>query len=176
MALWSLYGLGLVALAREAYDEAQQLFQESVGLMRETGRQPQLGEVLAAQGLAARGLGDPSEARRQLREALGRGVEIRHVWTVVEALPALTLVLADQGEGERAVELYALASRYPYVANSQWFEDVCGKHIAAVAATLPPDVVSAAQERGQARDLWATADEMLEELGSEIELDSRGED
>jgi hypothetical protein len=50
------------------------------------------------------------------------------------------------------------ASRYPYVANSRWFEDVASKHIAA-AATLPPDAVSAAQERGRARDLWETAQE-----------------
>jgi hypothetical protein len=63
------------------------------------------------------------------------------------------------------VELYALASRYPVVANSQWYEDVAGKQIAAVAATLPPDVVAAAQERGRARDLEATVAELLAELG-----------
>ena len=66
---------------------------------------------------------------------------------------------------EQAVELYALASRYPFVANSRWFEDVAGRHIAAVAATLPPDVVTAAQERGRARDLEATVAELLVELG-----------
>ena len=73
-------------------------------------------------------------------------------------------LLADRGEVERAVELYALASRYPYVANAQWFEDVAGRHIAAVAASLPPEVVAAAQERGRARDLWATAEELLAEF------------
>jgi hypothetical protein len=35
---------------------------------------------------------------------------------------------------------YRLASRYPFVANSRWFEDVAGKHIAATAETLPPEV------------------------------------
>jgi hypothetical protein len=50
------------------------------------------------------------------------------------------------------------------VANSRWFEDVVGQHIAAIAATLPPDVVTAAQGRGKARDLWATAEELLTEL------------
>ncbi|MBN1933585.1 MAG: hypothetical protein JW934_02910, partial [Anaerolineae bacterium] len=70
----------------------------------------------------------------------------------------------DLGETERAVELYALASRYSVVANSRWFEDVAGKHIAAAAETLPPDVVAAAQERGRARDLWSTVEEVLEEL------------
>ena len=79
-------------------------------------------------------------------------------------LPAKSLILADQGDPERGVELYALASRYPYVANSRWFEDVVGKHIASAAASLPPDVVAAAQKRARARDLWATAEELLDEL------------
>jgi hypothetical protein len=79
-------------------------------------------------------------------------------------LPALSLLLAERGETERAVEVYALASRYSLVANSRWFEDVIGRHIAAVAITLPPEVVTAAQERGQARDLWATVGELLAEL------------
>ena len=50
------------------------------------------------------------------------------------AAPIVALFLADRGEGERAVELYALASRRPHVSNSPWFEDVAGKHTAAVAA------------------------------------------
>jgi hypothetical protein len=50
----------------------------------------------------------------------------------------------------------------PFVANSHWFEDVAGRHVAAV---LPPDVVAAAQERGWARDLDATLAELLIELG-----------
>jgi hypothetical protein len=49
------------------------------------------------------------------------------------------------------------------VANSRWFEDVAGRHIAAAAAPLPPDVVAAAQERGRARDLDATVAELLVE-------------
>jgi hypothetical protein len=72
--------------------------------------------------------------------------------------------LADQGEKEQTGELYALASRYPRVANLRWFEDFAGRHIAAIAATLPPDVIKAAQERGQARDLEATVEELLAEF------------
>jgi hypothetical protein len=49
------------------------------------------------------------------------------------------------------------------VANSRLWEGVAGKHIAAVAATLPPEVVAAAQERGRARDLWTTVEELLAE-------------
>ena len=63
------------------------------------------------------------------------------------------LLLANQGEHKRAVELYGLASRYPYVANSRWFEDIAGRYITVAAATLPPGVVTAAQERGRAGEL-----------------------
>ena len=51
------------------------------------------------------------------------------------------------------------------MAKSRSFEDVAGQHIAAAAATLPPEVVTAAQERGRARDLEATVAELLAELG-----------
>jgi len=81
--------------------------------------------------------------------------------TAVTALPGVALLLADEDEVEWAVELYALASRYPYVANSRWFEDVAGKHIAAAATTLPLEVVAAARKRGQARYLEATLIELL---------------
>jgi predicted anti-sigma-YlaC factor YlaD len=79
-------------------------------------------------------------------------------------LPTIALFLANRGEVERAVELYALACRYPYVANARLWEDIAGKHIAAAAKTLPPEVVEAAQARGRARDLEATVRELLCEL------------
>jgi hypothetical protein len=55
------------------------------------------------------------------------------------------------------------------VANSQWFEDAAGRHITAVAATLPLGVVAAAQEHGRARDLEATVRELLAELEAETQ-------
>jgi DNA-binding SARP family transcriptional activator len=68
----------------------------------------------------------------------------------------------------RWLALYAVASRHPFVANSRWLEDIAGKHIAAVASTLSPDVVAAAQERGRARDLRVTVMELLEELAAQV--------
>jgi hypothetical protein len=54
--------------------------------------------------------------------------------------------------------------RYPPVFNSRWFEDIAGREIEALAATLPPEAVTVAQERGLARDPWATVEELLVEL------------
>lgn len=79
-------------------------------------------------------------------------------------ISGIALLLADSGEPERTVELYALATRYPFVAKSRWFEDVFGHRIDAVAATLPPEVVEAARERGRARDLKVMVQELLAEF------------
>jgi tetratricopeptide (TPR) repeat protein len=155
---------GMVALAEEAYADAQRFLRQSITVYREIGQRDQMGEALASLGCAARGLGQLSQAQQHLYEALRTGAEIQAFGPLILALPAVALLLVDRGETERAVELYALASRHPFVANSPWFEDVAGRHIAAVAATLPPEVVAAAQERGRARDLDATMAELLAEL------------
>jgi tetratricopeptide (TPR) repeat protein len=159
--------LGWLALVEKAYAEAQALCRESVTIWHEIGNRTILAWPLTGLGYAARGLGNIPQAQQHLSEALRAIVEIGTFLPLLFALPLAALLLADHGEQVQAVEVYALASRYSNVAKSRWFEDVVGHHIAAVAATLPPDVVAAAQERGQARDLETTAAELLVELGEE---------
>jgi DNA-binding SARP family transcriptional activator/predicted ATPase len=157
--------LGKIALARGAYAEAQQSLQESVALLRAVGQRDEECWALAWLGHAALRLGQRSQAHQHLYAALRRAAEIGAFPVTIFSIAKVALLLADRGEVERAVELYALASRYPYVGNSRYWEDIAGKPIAAVAATLPPEVVTAARERGQARDLEATVAELLIELG-----------
>ncbi len=161
----SLHWLGCVALAGKAYAEAEVLLQESIAVYRELGQREDLSWALASLGVATRGLDQLPLAQRHIHEALRMAAETRAFYPLMFAVPATALLLADQGEKERAVELYALASCYAVVANSRWFEDVFGRHIVALASTLPPEVVAAAQERGRARDLDATVKELLVELG-----------
>jgi len=164
----SLLNLGRVALAEGALAEAQHWFHELSTMVQASGLQRQLWDeasVDLALGFVERGQGNLGQAREHFGAGLKLAVEIWADWWFYGWVPAIALLLADQGETERAVELYAMASRYPKIANSQWFEDVAGKHIAAVADALLPEVVAAAQERGRARDLVATLEELLEELG-----------
>ena len=72
-------------------------------------------------------------AREHVREAPRITVEVEADFPLLRMLPVVALLLGDVGEAERAVAIYALASRYPLVANSRWFEDVVGKHLAADA-------------------------------------------
>jgi predicted ATPase/DNA-binding SARP family transcriptional activator len=152
--------LTAVALAEEAYGEAWRLQQGRPPLIDSTQFGP-----LALGGYTARGLGRTVQAQRLLWEGFRQAADTRSVPRLLASLPGVALALADCGNVERAVEVYALATRYAMVANSRWFEDVAGRHIAAAAKALPPDTVAAAQERGRARDLWATAQELLAELG-----------
>ena len=156
--------LGSAALAEGAYAEARDSLRESVAVVHKIGHRHDLSLLaLVILGYAERGLGDLGQAQQHLCEGLRVTAEIGAFMPLPWALPAVALLLADCGQVERAVELYALASRYPFVAHSRWFEDVAGRHIAAAAATLPPNVVTAAQERGRARDLDATIRELLAE-------------
>jgi predicted ATPase/DNA-binding SARP family transcriptional activator len=157
--------LGEVALARSAFAQSYQILQESGTDLKQASADPWDVNPSAWLGLAARGLEREPEAWRHLSTALEWAGRNHQFYELMVALAGIALLLADEGEAERAMELYALASRYPFVANSHWFEDVVGRHIAAVTATLHPQVAAAAQERGRGRDLLATVGELLVELG-----------
>jgi predicted ATPase len=158
----ALSALGQVLLAEEEYAAAQERLQAGAAIYRAIGQRLELTRAVCNLSLAACGLGNIAEAERYAYEGLQIAAEFQAVtpWCVL-AQAAMALLLANQGKKEQAVELYALVSCHPYVANSRWFEDVTGRHIAAVAATLPPEVVAAAQERGRAGDLWITAAKLL---------------
>jgi tetratricopeptide (TPR) repeat protein len=160
----SLYVLGNAALAGEAYPEAWEWSRDSVAAFREIGQQHELGMALASLGYADRALGQSSRVERHLSEALWIAHKVGVFRPLMLALPAIALHLADRGEVERAVEIYALASRFPFVGKSCWFEEVAGQHITAATAALRPEVVAMAQERGRARDLDAIVAELLHDL------------
>jgi tetratricopeptide (TPR) repeat protein len=157
--------LGCLDLAEGAHTQAYQSLQDSIAAYQEVGgHQDDLSWALATLAIAAHGLEDTPETRQHLCHALELAEESGVVPPLLWALPATALLLAGEGDLERAVEVYALSSRYPLVAKSRWFEDVVGNRIAEVAATLPTERVAILQERGRARDLEATAIELRAEL------------
>lgn len=170
----ALWVVGSVALAQGAYDEARRCLQECAQVYRDNQDHEALGRALAVLAYASHDLGQFAQMRHCLCQALHIASEIGAFRPAILALPALAVLLADQGEAEWAVELYALASRYPFVSNSRWFKDVAGKQIAAVAATLPAQLVAAAQERGRARDLQTTVAELLDEFSAQGQAARRG--
>jgi tetratricopeptide (TPR) repeat protein len=156
--------LGVVALASPAYGQAQQSLLEGVSAFRQIGHQPSLSWYIAILALASRGLGQRAQAHQHVAEAMHMAIEMGAFFPLVNSLVALALLQLDQGKPEQGLELYSLASRTPYVANSHWFQAVAGRHIAEAAASLPPPAAEAARARGLALDLWQTAAHLLAEL------------
>jgi len=165
----ALLSLGWVSLGEAAYAEALGQLEEAVAIYRAFEAPENLAYTLTGLAITEHHQGNLGQARAVLSEALrtaGVGSRVSNLMV----LAGIALLKTDryvEVDVEQAVELYALVSRYPFVGNSQWWEDVVGQHIMAAAASLPPDVVAAAQERGRARDMEATLRELLDELDGE---------
>jgi DNA-binding SARP family transcriptional activator len=157
--------IGCLDLIQGAYESANRRLLDSVSVYRDAGQRDDLSWALAALGLASHWSGDTEGARQHLVESLQIALDLGAVPPLLWALPAVAIQLADQGKAERAVELYSLASHYPFVAKSRWFEDVVGQQICATAATLPSEVAAEARERGRSCDLERSAAEFQAELG-----------
>jgi tetratricopeptide (TPR) repeat protein len=113
-------------------------------------------------GNAACGLGNYRDARKYLHRSLELAISglmpSRHLLTLV----GVARVLAKQGDRERALELLALVVNHRF--SWQMAKDQAAPLISELEAELPPEVVAAAWERGKARDLEATVDELLAAL------------
>jgi len=160
-----LDALASVALAEGSYAQAQRLIGQAIPRFTPIGERWHLSLAHSIGALAECGVGNRQPAWRHTVAALRLGLEIRAWIAVVHALRAAALLLADDAELERALELYALAERDD-PRNDAWSMAVYGRELAAVAAALPADVAAAAQARGLACDLSATARELLAELES----------
>jgi hypothetical protein len=148
--------LGCLEVAQGVPATAQRLLEESAAVYREARPKDDLALALACLAIAAHGLGDTLGVRQHLCHALEIAQESGAVPPLLWILPATALLAACEGENERAVELYALASRFPLVAESRWFADVAANTLARVAATLPAERVAVLQE--------ATVAELLSKL------------
>ncbi|MDT8307423.1 MAG: BTAD domain-containing putative transcriptional regulator [Anaerolineae bacterium] len=155
----ALLGQGQAGRAREELAEATYRW-------REVGERDLLCEALVAFSCACTLAADLPQAREALLEATRIAFELESPIFALPVLPAVALLMAvAAAQPEQAVELYALATRRPYVANSRWFEDVVGQHVKAAAfAVLAPEQIAIARNRGETLDLWETASEVLEHL------------
>jgi tetratricopeptide (TPR) repeat protein len=151
--------------ARAEYARTYRLAQESLDGFQALGRRTGLIYALSLMAAAEAGLGHLEQARNCVQEAVVIARDTGAFQPSLHALSGAALLLANEGQPERAVDLYALAARHPLVDKSRWFDVVYAQPINRAAAALPSDVLSAARQRGRARHLQATLRELAEELG-----------
>ncbi len=114
-------------------------------------------------GFAARAVKRQEEARRHLLAELNRALNSRRYLALLTSLAGLTLLLADDGEAEQAVELHALLLEHPYTANAHWFSEIITPIVAATAMALSERQRAEAEERGRASDLWEVAVQLVDQ-------------
>jgi hypothetical protein len=108
--------------------------------------------------------GDEGEARRQYRQALELAGDHPVEPLYLHLLLGPVRLFAHRGEAARAVELAALAMDHP--SSIQETKDKASALLDELRGDLAPDLFAAAEERGRVRDLDATVEELLAELGS----------
>ncbi|HUW13935.1 MAG TPA: hypothetical protein VM537_29700, partial [Anaerolineae bacterium] len=164
----SCFYLACATLATGSHEEARSWLQESIDLCRELSQRGHLGQSLGLMAIVARASGSLSQVRQYLREALRAGAPVRDYETFMFQMIvvlAMALLLCDEGEGQRGVDLYTLVSRYPLVAKSRLAEDLVGRHIATVADQLPPGAAAVTSTRESAPDLGMLMAGFEAELG-----------
>jgi DNA-binding SARP family transcriptional activator/predicted ATPase len=160
---WARWFLGLTLLGVGKVAEARGVFQECLLVFRDVGKIGYVRRALAGLSRAEFALGNRAKAWKHALHSLESSEEAPEFISLLYTLAAMALLLVDAGEMERAVELYSLVSRYDFVANSRWFEDVFGRYIEAAAATLSPEAEMDARARGAALDPWQVAKALLED-------------
>jgi len=112
-------------------------------------------------GILAVLTGQLDSARMHFLTELSGSFDRQANLNLANALAGIALLKAKEGEFTTAIELYALAQRHPFIANSRWFADMVGQTIEQLAGSLSPEDVQSAHERGEKLDLWETAKRLL---------------
>ena len=155
--------LGQLELVERRYSEARDHFQKSTHTSIEMEAQIDP-RAIALWSYADHRQGRLSEAREHLCQALHIACDSERYFDRLWPLATAAYTLAQSEQIERAVGVYALCSRHPFVSNSRWFKVVFGQPIAQATADLPPNAAIAAQERGRAGDLETMVHAVLAEI------------
>lgn len=159
--------IGLVELARGNMEQAEQTLNQSLIELLRHPRKDFVASPLVHLGLIAYRRGDAQKARALLVEGLEVATCYPTISVCASCLAVLAWMLADQGQDEAAVELYAAASAHPFMQSCAYFCDTFGGRMEEAAAALPPTVAAAARQRGSQQDPFNLAEHWLEKIQRE---------
>ena len=151
----------MTLLARDQAEEACQLFQICLQSYSDFRRQDGVGSAYAGLALAEFMLGAFDQAWQHNLTALKLLSKFPHFFWMFYALATAALLLTHRGREIQAIEVYSLISRYNFVANSKWFDDVFGHHLEAIANNLPADDVDSARIQANSMDVWEMVNKLL---------------
>jgi tetratricopeptide (TPR) repeat protein len=158
----SIADLGTLALSTGEYKLAKERYQEALARLQSLGDQDDVGMVFGYLGNVSVALGDYREARINYHSAMEIGVASQNASLCLSVLAGSAAMYEPVGNAARAVELASVAQSHPKA--DPFTREMANNLLEELASKLPPEIFTAAQERGKALDLWNTVDELLIEL------------
>ena len=162
------FGLGEILAAEGFNDLALSTLQESISIYRQMPRRDEMGMALSALAAVEARLGRLKQAILDIREGIFITNQAGSWQAKVYFLANFARFKAEQGELEKAIELYALATRHPYLGNSRFWWDVAGKRLTELASSIPKAGANAAEKRGKSLDLEETLIQIDSELANMV--------
>ncbi|MGD2176341.1 MAG: tetratricopeptide repeat protein [Anaerolineae bacterium] len=160
----SLNNLGYFAYLDGEYAEARRLLREGLAIQRDIGDQYHIANCLNNLGMVATAAGEYQEASEYFPKALKLALEVGAHPLVLEALAeaAELLVAGETRDKAQVAEILSFVQQHP--ASDRPTQEKAERGLAELATELAPEAMTAAQERGRARDLEMVVAEMLSEM------------
>jgi tetratricopeptide (TPR) repeat protein len=147
--------LGMAAVAKGDDATATAHLAAGTGHLRTIDQPEELAQGIGVQALIAYRQGDFEKARQNVASALAIVTELRGLASSPDyALAVWAMLLAEQGEYERAAGVYQLVITEPFGAASRWFADMSGRFVphSPPAGPIPPE------------ERWATIAQLFRSL------------
>ncbi len=175
-ATWALNTLGDWAMRQGAYHEAQRFFEESLMISEEIGDMGGVGWALGRLSSIADSLEEYDNFRKYYTETLKARLRLGFSWLVADHEVYLMARWLDlQGQTERAVEMFAFCHNSPDIMHQDEIKDKAAHRLVSLRDSLPPEVFTAATQRGETSDLATISKAIIEQLftleaGAEVTL------
>jgi len=162
-----LFLLGHAAMARGEFQEAKGFYLRSLERAQKVGFHYSIQTSSKYLGRVTISLGDITEAEKHLHQSLSITKEIGFLRDIINLFVEFARLRAAQNQKEKAVELLGFVVQHPVSSQTRMLEgrirDSARDLLLGLQTELPPDVYTAAMERGQELEL----EDVLADLGSE---------
>jgi len=155
---------GAVDIIEGRLQQARWHLERSLEAFFRSDRRDFIGLPLAFLSLVAYLNRDFRKAQSYLIDALGYFLRYPSFPVSCFCLAELALILAEKGDVEQAVELYAAVFGHPFVRNSQLYNDLYQKRLDSLSEAVPADVLEAARQRGSKLSMNQLAEQYLDRL------------
>jgi tetratricopeptide (TPR) repeat protein len=158
----SLSRLGAAVLAQERLSDAGGLLAEALAIAESCDDPQGISRAHKELGYLGRRQGALDTARRHWRTAIDLAWRVQdrpHLLVTLDALIGLAMILANENDGERAVELFALVQSAATIDRQT--QARAEQSLAELEACLPVDRFAVAQARGRALEIGAAVEQIL---------------